>query len=413
MDDRAAKRRSTAAGLPEDVLVEILSRVPARSVSRSKCVAKAWRDLIDDPSNRKRLPLVQRTLHGFFFISWKIYGGAGSPSQHDVRFAGLPAVPAPLRIDPSLSFLTTKSPGFELSAPAPVDDLLGYVVCNPATKHWETVPTYGPPHSAYVRQGYNYLVFDPAVSSQFHLVQFGEEDGFPADGSSVVVLDDDDSPEEEDGGGGQHDYDEDDSFGTSVHVYSSETHRWSHIQIDWDRNESGWDGHDLERWRHRGLVPSKGSGCAILNGMLHFVISDRFDQIAAVDVQGATQRLIPLPTTEVWVNRSGGYVAQSQGRLHYINQDMFDAQLFHTVSFVELFGKKSRTHYKNEYNVVAMHPDANVIFIVRDWSLKMISYDIDRKLVSVVGTLQGDASIVHVVHYVPCFSKVPALTNKH
>ncbi|WVZ62412.1 hypothetical protein U9M48_012168 [Paspalum notatum var. saurae] len=327
------------------------------------------------------------------FIPWKIYGGAaGSPSQHDVRFAGLPAVPAPLRIHPSLSFLT-KSPGIEVlrfsdccnglllfehirhhkssTSATPSDDLLGYVVCNPATKHWETVPTYGPPQSAYVRQRYNYLVFDPAVSLHFHIVQF--------DGSSVVVVDDDD-PEEEDGGGAHHeqqhdddgDDNEDDSFGTSVHVYSSETRRWRHIQIDWDRNESHWDdGHDLEGWRHQGLVPNKGSGCAILNGMLHFVISDRFGHIAAVDVQGATQRLIPLPSTNVWVSSSSGYVAQSQGRLHYINQDMFDARLFvwvledydagewvlkHTVSFMDLFGKKSHARYKNDYNMVAMHP---------------------------------------------------------
>ena len=58
-------KQCAPAGLPYDDIVEILARLPARSVYRFKCVAKAWRDLIDDPLNRKKLP---QTLEGFFFI---------------------------------------------------------------------------------------------------------------------------------------------------------------------------------------------------------------------------------------------------------------------------------------------------------------------------------------------------------
>lgn len=172
-------KRSALAGLPEDSLVEILARVPARFVYRSKCVAKAWRDLIEDPLHRKRLP---QTLQGFFFIDTfidnEIYGS-------HIDFAGLPGASVSLQIDPSLSFVT-KLPGietltfsdscnglllFEHIQKAWPFDLLSYVVCNPATEQWELVPTYGPP--VYTR--YNYLVFDPSISSHFHLVQFGWE----------------------------------------------------------------------------------------------------------------------------------------------------------------------------------------------------------------------------------------------
>ena len=56
----------TSAGavpvLPDDPLVEILSRVPAKSVCRFKCVSKAWRDLIADPDNRKKLPQAMQGL---------------------------------------------------------------------------------------------------------------------------------------------------------------------------------------------------------------------------------------------------------------------------------------------------------------------------------------------------------------
>jgi len=64
--------------------------------------------------------------------------------------------------------------------------------------------------------------------------------------------------------------------------------------------------------------------------MLHFKIKDQ-NQIAAVDVHGVTQKIIPMPTMaerkrpKSWLGP--GYVAQSQGRLHYINQTS-DAELF-------------------------------------------------------------------------------------
>ena len=60
-----------------------------------------------------------------------------------------------------------------------------------------------------------------------------------------------------------------------------------------------------------------------------------------------------------------------------------------------------------------MHPDGNVVFIVGDWNIKLISYEMDHKLMSVIETLEMDTSAMHVVPYVPCFSESPALTNKH
>ncbi|CAN6248503.1 unnamed protein product, partial [Urochloa humidicola] len=48
-DGPNAKRVAAAADcLPDDALVEILSRVPARSIHRFKCVSKHWCDLIAD-----------------------------------------------------------------------------------------------------------------------------------------------------------------------------------------------------------------------------------------------------------------------------------------------------------------------------------------------------------------------------
>ncbi|KAG0541951.1 hypothetical protein BDA96_02G060500 [Sorghum bicolor] len=348
MDYPNLKRSAVAGDLPEDPLAEILARVPIRSLCRSKCVAKTWRDLIEDPFHRKKLP---QTLQGYFLITRDTCG------PH-IGYASLLARPARRQIDPSLSFLT-KLPGFEsltfldscngLLIFEHMEKSLGYVVCNPTTKQWGAVPRYAPPPCSSSSLMYDtpmYLVFDLAVSSHFHLVQFVW--GWEELEERFVV---------------------DEELSTSVNVYSSES---------------------------------------------------------------VTRKIIPVPImagTKRWPKR--GCVAQSQGCLHYINKaadaqlsiwvlEDYDTQkwvLKHSVSFMELFAKlshqQSHRGRKKDYSVVAMHPDANVIFIVQDWNQKLISYDMDHKLVSVIRTLENDTSTMHVVPYVPCFLESPALTNKH
>ena len=48
----------------DDLILEILSRLPARSVHRFKCVSKDWLSLIDHPDYRRKLP---QTLAGSFY----------------------------------------------------------------------------------------------------------------------------------------------------------------------------------------------------------------------------------------------------------------------------------------------------------------------------------------------------------
>ena len=52
-----------------------------------------------------------------------------------------------------------------------------YTVCNPATGEWLAVPDSDWVPPPYTFEGYDtYLLFDPAVSPHFHLVQFWSED---------------------------------------------------------------------------------------------------------------------------------------------------------------------------------------------------------------------------------------------
>ncbi|KAK3126578.1 hypothetical protein QOZ80_7AG0558750 [Eleusine coracana subsp. coracana] len=158
--------------------------------------------------------------------------------------------------------------------------------------------------------------------------------------------------------------------------------------------------------------------------MLHFIISGQ-GEIAAVDVQGTTEKLVIVPKLEEG-NCWGlpGYIAQSQGHLHYINQEFdarlsiwvledYDAKKWVLKHRVKLFGKRRPMGCKNGYHVVAMHPDGNVIFIVQSWNLKLISYDMDHKLVRVIGTVKDESCVEHVMPYVPHFFESSVLRNKH
>ncbi|KAG2632201.1 uncharacterized protein LOC120659579 [Panicum virgatum] len=53
---------SAVAGLPDDILLEILSRLPVKPLSRFKCVSKAWSGLVADCLRK-----IPRTLQGFFY----------------------------------------------------------------------------------------------------------------------------------------------------------------------------------------------------------------------------------------------------------------------------------------------------------------------------------------------------------
>jgi hypothetical protein len=64
--EEAPVKMNPAAILTDDLLIEILRRLPIRSVCCMKRVSRFWRKLISDPDHRKKLP---QTLTGFFYAS--------------------------------------------------------------------------------------------------------------------------------------------------------------------------------------------------------------------------------------------------------------------------------------------------------------------------------------------------------
>ena len=382
MEDRPdANRGAAAARLPDELILEILCRVPARSMHRFKCVSKRWRDLIADPLNQKRLP---QTLQGFFCSD-----GARSYG----RFISLPGRPAPL-VDLSFSFLTKQPEMSNIKLLGSCNGLVlfehrsgsastpSYAVCNPATEQWVAVPSSGV--TSHVG-GEIYLLFDPAASTHFYLLRIWQK-YWP-------------------------------SVGVEVRAYSSETRGWS------DRVSDGLV--------NVGMATASSGRIAFANGMLYFIIKDMWkgvSQIAAMGRQGKP-RIIPLPDGDFSFTL---FVAQSQGRLHCMSRRnayprtesglsmrVLDYNaghwvLKHSVRFSELLGKMCDP---SRFTVVSIHPDCDRVFFIRhrngkgDRQWKLLSYDMRNKEVHALHNF-GHA-YCFLTPYVPYFSESSVLANKH
>ncbi|KAF8762998.1 hypothetical protein HU200_008845 [Digitaria exilis] len=269
-------------------------------------------------------------------------------------------------------------------------DTLGYIVCNPATEQWVAVPSSGweplPLYKSSESESesesdsdtedegnckFTYMMFDPAASF-----------------TSVVE---------------------------ELHTYSSETGVWS-------KRTSTWDDDEYVAFAARG---------AFVNGMLHLSATRFFrsgkhrELIVAVDGEGKNHRVISGPKEDCNV----AFVTESQGCLHFVDehkditrgmaelsiwvlQDYYAEEwvLKHSVSFLHLFGRMDcQAHF--DYNVIAIHPDRNLIFFFQHWDLKLKSYDMDSQEVCIIRSLGVGRQTISP--YIPYFAESPALASKH
>nr|CAB3495488.1 unnamed protein product [Digitaria exilis] len=369
--EAAPARRNPAASLTDDLIVEILSRLPVRSVCRFKCVSRSWRNLISHPAHRKKLP---HTLAGFFHTS---LNSTRFPNRAR-HFTNVTGKGPPL-IFPSFSFLAVPSDDVTL-----VDSCNGlllctfrclkpcahegggyspfhYVVCNPATKKWVVLPdSSGEDRTAR-------LGFDPAVSSHFHVVEY--------------VLDEEECV-------------------TGVEIYSSKTAAWSF-------KENKWGDY---------CMPYHSTS-VFLNGFMHMLTVCY--GVAVVDMEGELWRTIPVPTESIL---SDGCIHQSQGRLCFVHVDDTDSSklsiwiledhgghewtLKHSVRIQFLFRKKN-LQFDFDYKVIAFHPECNLIYFVYGSDNTLMAYEMDRKEVRVIRNL-GDEWLELCLPYVPWFGEALA-----
>ncbi|KAL6658641.1 hypothetical protein ACP70R_004227 [Stipagrostis hirtigluma subsp. patula] len=173
MAKRWQKKLQCVPVLPDDVLFDIFSRIPYRSLCRFKCVSRPWRALCSDPELRRK---AAQTLSGFFFYT----RGYDGKSDY-IRLLNLSGRGQPM-LDPPLPFLSHY--GHRIILHSSCNGLLlcqcrewsrspyefDYVVCNPATKKWIVLPP-----NAQASRGCMQAIrlgFDPAVSSHFKVFMF-------------------------------------------------------------------------------------------------------------------------------------------------------------------------------------------------------------------------------------------------
>ncbi|CAN6180559.1 unnamed protein product [Urochloa humidicola] len=385
--DCSKKQASAVGDIPEGPLMEILSRVPAKSVCRFKCVSKAWLDLITDPHHRKKLP---QAMQGLFCQTSK---RSEAGLSYNFSFIDLVERSVPLDIDPCFSFLTELPEIQTLILCNSCNGLilfkhfdeqhsasLGYIVCNPTTKEWKVVPACSTPTSEETC-----LAFDPAMSSHFNLVQFVVED--------------------------------DEEF-LSVHVYSSETGAWSDKLIDELAKEGQFPG-----WRKVTFPLRSSQPCPFINGFLHLMVWDQGEtKIVALDAQGKGRRMIPVP----YMAERGCsicYFGESQGQLHFMTEQILDFHEFKyklsiwvlqdynaqewvlkgTVNSHEVFGENSARERSMEFHVVGIHRDRNVVFFTHPSRHKLVAYDMDRVELGTIATFDDQEWLEDTARYVPCF----------
>uniref|UniRef100_A0A0E0KHE9 F-box domain-containing protein n=1 Tax=Oryza punctata TaxID=4537 RepID=A0A0E0KHE9_ORYPU len=145
--------------LPDDVLGEILSRLAPRWLAASRCVCKAWHDVIDS-RRLLRADLLPLSLGGIYFNFYD--------ERHSV-FLSRPS---------TRPFISGMFTDYTPNAHQVEDHcngllLLSYGVANPATRQWMPFPP--PPPSCTgikgIYQSSNYLTYDPTISSHYEVFQ--------------------------------------------------------------------------------------------------------------------------------------------------------------------------------------------------------------------------------------------------
>uniref|UniRef100_A0ACD5UF77 Uncharacterized protein n=1 Tax=Avena sativa TaxID=4498 RepID=A0ACD5UF77_AVESA len=377
--ERALMNYDPMAKLTDDILVDIISRLPYKSTCCCKCVSTHWRDLFWHPDHRKKLPC---PLAGFFHEG---YNKNRFPSSARY-FTNVSGEGEPL-INPALSFLPRYDSldildgcnGLLLCRCwKPTDPkTLDYVVCNPITEKWVLVPATEWSSKVDVAR----LGFEPSVASHFYVFEFIDEEAWGI-------------PESE----------QSDFFGCieQLAIYSSKTGVWRH--------------HSLKFFEFE--VP-KNSTSIFLNGILHFSIS--YHMMVAIDVEGSDWTVVGIPMPAKYEVEHGDAIFLSQRQLYATDctagsglsvwaledLDREKWTLKHNVSHLQLFGPWYSAA-ANRFSVVSFHPERNMIFIVFGHDNILMSYEMDCRKACLICKLGQDCQVQYgktrYITYVPSFS---------
>ncbi|KAM3193278.1 hypothetical protein ACQJBY_070083 [Aegilops geniculata] len=341
--------------LTHDLIAEILSRLPYKSLCICKCFCPAWRGIIADPAYRKKMA---QTLAGFFYRITD-EGEAEPGGFSGVEYADLSAFPwssvpdtrprLPLPPDSTDCFFSLEDScdglflaSIRTGTPVAVGTSR-YMVSNPATKDWS------PPDHRGI---------------QFQVV-------------------------------------------TQVRIYSSKTGAWVAMEPKWDIQVSLCFGQP--RFFRNGCLHLIGLNCfdADVSGL------------AIVDAQGLKWRTVPLPADSFsgFIGKSHGHLFYIDSdtslttiSVYTLTGDIYNWDVCHQDDdciYWKLYKCSNVIPNKESLEVIGVHPHANLIFIAHS-NNQVLAYDLDRQESTVVCHLGHTYhTFMQFFPYVPLLSCLP------
>ncbi|TVU02269.1 hypothetical protein EJB05_52241, partial [Eragrostis curvula] len=375
---------TSAAKLTDDLVVDILSRLPYKSFFRFKCVCKTWLSFSSNPHYCQKLPKVPT---GFFYQD---------RSSNAIKLVSLSKKNED--IDGTLSFL----PDYEqlklvdccnglmlceYRSCQTCPDIFRFIVCNPATREWRTLPD-----AQRKPDMFHYTVklgFDPTISPHFCVFNFRYDRG----PSNLV-------------------------FGLNqVEMFSSRNATWHVYQ------------NMLDPKIH--LVSVSGRPHVFLDGYLHahtdldvWVLEELETAQIGRPPSNWTIKL-PFHSVDCVVDHCfRGCLGQYRGTLYYAvaeedgrtvlvwSHDYYNPEgwtVEHRLSMSDAFGRDDFVHYADDffwacnYEIIAIDMEREVLFLTDDKTERLLSYSIST------GKFTEIKDSTHCFfYYVVCCLKLPA-----
>ena len=368
--------------LTDDLVLEILSRLPLKSFCRFKCVCKSWFAFSSDSRHILKLP---RTPAGLFYQRCEY--------RDAIHLARLPL--SDREIDTSLSFVPCHDhlrlmactnglllccyEGFSSYFP----DISLSIVCNPATQQWIALP---PTQPASDSTHHLVLCFDPLWSQHFYVFKFWKRCSSHS---------------------GDHPINE-------VEICSSQDFTWHDSLL---KSEDGFHGKSH-----------------FINGMLyvehswdHCVLAMEIDATDTCTqlLKRRTIQLPGFPAKPELFRCSGGRVALSSGVLCYAQQEI-DGRMMriwslegsspdswvvkHRLNMVDAFGRDVLIRTESfgllcfDHHILAFDLEREIVILGEQGTWKFLSFSISTRKLSQLQT-PTTCELSAKFYYVPYYCK--------
>ncbi|XP_022679349.1 putative F-box protein At3g13624 [Setaria italica] len=145
--------------LPDDLIADVVRHLPPHSLAVSRCVCRAWRDLVD-ARRLLRADLLPRSVGGIFMNYRALY----SPEFFSRPTTG-PSISGDLGFIPGFSTVVDHCNGLLL-----VTETSDDYVANPATRRWARLPPRPTSQMGEACDQIECLVYDPTVSPHYNVL---------------------------------------------------------------------------------------------------------------------------------------------------------------------------------------------------------------------------------------------------